>query len=116
MRISVFRKAHFNAAHRLYNPSWTDEKNAEVFGLCNNPYFYATKNCWYMYQLKWYVVYVYVITLEYWYIHTVYDIHYHTKYRITRFVKPGMSLIKMRSPNGKNTKQSGLRTFICGSN
>jgi 6-pyruvoyltetrahydropterin/6-carboxytetrahydropterin synthase len=41
MRISVFRKAHFNAAHRLYNPSWTDEKNAEVFGLCNNPYFHG---------------------------------------------------------------------------
>lgn len=36
MRVSVFRKAHFNAAHRLYNPSWTDEKNQEVFGLCNN--------------------------------------------------------------------------------
>jgi 6-pyruvoyltetrahydropterin/6-carboxytetrahydropterin synthase len=41
MRISVIRKAHFNAAHRLYNPSWTDEKNAEVFGLCNNPYFHG---------------------------------------------------------------------------
>lgn len=36
MRISAFRKAHFNAAHRLHNPNWTDEKNAEVFGLCNN--------------------------------------------------------------------------------
>jgi 6-pyruvoyltetrahydropterin/6-carboxytetrahydropterin synthase len=36
MRISAFRKAHFNAAHRLYNPNWTDEKNQEVFGLCNN--------------------------------------------------------------------------------
>lgn len=41
MRISVIRKAHFNAAHRLYNPNWTDEKNAEVFGLCNNPYFHG---------------------------------------------------------------------------
>ena len=41
MRISVIRKAHFNAAHRLYNPKWTDEKNAEVFGLCNNPYFHG---------------------------------------------------------------------------
>ena len=41
MRIAVIRKAHFNAAHRLYNPSWTDEKNAEVFGLCNNPYFHG---------------------------------------------------------------------------
>ncbi|MEZ4918739.1 MAG: 6-carboxytetrahydropterin synthase [Saprospiraceae bacterium] len=37
MRIAVFRKAHFNAAHRLYNPNWSDEKNQEVFGLCNNP-------------------------------------------------------------------------------
>ncbi len=41
MRVSVIRKAHFNAAHRLYNPNWTDEKNAEVFGLCNNPYFHG---------------------------------------------------------------------------
>ena len=36
MRISVFRRAHFNAAHRLYNPNWSDEKNDQVFGLCNN--------------------------------------------------------------------------------
>jgi len=36
MRISVFRKAHFNAAHRLHNPNWSDEKNKEIFGLCNN--------------------------------------------------------------------------------
>lgn len=36
MRISVFRKAHFNAAHRLHNPNWSDERNAAVFGLCNN--------------------------------------------------------------------------------
>lgn len=36
MRVSVFRKAHFNAAHRLHNPNWSDEKNKEVFGLCNN--------------------------------------------------------------------------------
>jgi 6-pyruvoyltetrahydropterin/6-carboxytetrahydropterin synthase len=36
MRVSVTRKAHFNAAHRLHNPSWTTEKNKEVFGLCNN--------------------------------------------------------------------------------
>lgn len=36
MRISVFRKAHFNAAHRLHNPNWSDEKNEEVYGLCNN--------------------------------------------------------------------------------
>ncbi|KAA3641746.1 MAG: 6-carboxytetrahydropterin synthase [Bacteroidetes bacterium] len=36
MKVSVFRKAHFNAAHRLYNPNWSDQKNQEVFGLCNN--------------------------------------------------------------------------------
>lgn len=41
MRVSVFRKAHFNAAHRLYVPSWSDEKNDAVFGLCNNPYFHG---------------------------------------------------------------------------
>jgi 6-pyruvoyltetrahydropterin/6-carboxytetrahydropterin synthase len=36
MRVAVYRKAHFNAAHRLYNPAWNQEKNNEVFGLCNN--------------------------------------------------------------------------------
>lgn len=36
MRIAVYRKAHFNAAHRLHNPKWSDEKNKEVFGHCNN--------------------------------------------------------------------------------
>ena len=36
MRIAVYRKAHFNAAHRLHNPKWSQEKNKEVFGLCNN--------------------------------------------------------------------------------
>lgn len=41
MRISAFRKAHFNAAHRLHNPAWTDERNQAVFGLCNNPYFHG---------------------------------------------------------------------------
>lgn len=41
MRISVFRRAHFNAAHRLFNPSWSDEKNAEVFGPCSNPHFHG---------------------------------------------------------------------------
>jgi 6-pyruvoyltetrahydropterin/6-carboxytetrahydropterin synthase len=34
--VTVSRKAHFNAAHRLHNPSWSDEKNKEVFGKCNN--------------------------------------------------------------------------------
>ena len=41
MRISVFRRAHFNAAHRLYNPKWSDEKNQEIFGLCNNHNFHG---------------------------------------------------------------------------
>lgn len=36
MKVAVYRKAHFNAAHRLYNPSWTHAQNNEVFGLCNN--------------------------------------------------------------------------------
>ena len=34
--ISVTRKANFNAAHRLHNPNWSDKKNAEFYGLCNN--------------------------------------------------------------------------------
>lgn len=41
MRVSVYRRAHFNAAHRLYNPHWTHEKNDEIFGLCNNPSFHG---------------------------------------------------------------------------
>ncbi len=40
-KISVFRKEHFNAAHRLSNPDWTDDKNNEVFGLCNNPNYHG---------------------------------------------------------------------------
>ena len=35
-RVTAYRKAHFNAAHRLFRPDWSDEKNAEVFGKCNN--------------------------------------------------------------------------------
>jgi len=38
---TVFRKAHFNAAHRLHNPAWSDEKNAEVFGKCSNPKYHG---------------------------------------------------------------------------
>ncbi len=34
--IYVSRKEHFNAAHKLYNPSWSEEKNIEVFGPCAN--------------------------------------------------------------------------------
>jgi 6-pyruvoyltetrahydropterin/6-carboxytetrahydropterin synthase len=41
MKISVCRKEQFNAAHRLYNPVWSDEKNEAVFGKCNNPNFHG---------------------------------------------------------------------------
>jgi len=41
MKIKVSRKAHFNAAHRLYRPDWDFEKNEAVFGLCNNPNFHG---------------------------------------------------------------------------
>jgi 6-pyruvoyltetrahydropterin/6-carboxytetrahydropterin synthase len=41
MKVSVYRKAHFNAAHRLHNPVWSDEKNKTVFGLCNNPNYHG---------------------------------------------------------------------------
>lgn len=36
MKVAVYRKEHFNAAHRLHNPNWSDEKNAATFGKCNN--------------------------------------------------------------------------------
>lgn len=36
MKVTIHRKAHFNAAHRLYNKNWSDEKNAEIFGKCAN--------------------------------------------------------------------------------
>ncbi len=41
MRVTVSRKAHFNAAHRLYRKDWTIEKNQAVFGLCNNPNYHG---------------------------------------------------------------------------
>ena len=41
MSLTVFRKAHFNAAHRLYRKDWSDEKNQSVFGKCNNPNFHG---------------------------------------------------------------------------
>lgn len=41
MLVSVFRRAHFNAAHRLHNPTWSEEQNRQVFGLCNNPSFHG---------------------------------------------------------------------------
>tara|TARA_B110000238_G_scaffold138070_1_gene148780 strand:- start:444 stop:857 length:414 start_codon:yes stop_codon:yes gene_type:complete len=41
MRVTVSRKAHFNAAHRLYRKDWTDKKNDSVFGKCSNPNFHG---------------------------------------------------------------------------
>jgi 6-pyruvoyltetrahydropterin/6-carboxytetrahydropterin synthase len=40
-RVTVHRKAHFNAAHRLYRKDWSDEKNFEVFNKCSNPNFHG---------------------------------------------------------------------------
>lgn len=40
-KVAVFRKEHFNAAHRLFNPAWTDAENDRVFGLCNNPNYHG---------------------------------------------------------------------------
>ena len=40
-RVAVYRKEHFNAAHRLNNPSWDAQRNAEVFGKCNYPNFHG---------------------------------------------------------------------------
>ena len=41
MKVTVSRKSHFNAAHRLFVKSWSDEKNFKVFGKCNNPNFHG---------------------------------------------------------------------------
>ena len=41
MKVKVSRKAHFNAAHRLYRPDWDDTKNNAVFGKCNNPNYHG---------------------------------------------------------------------------
>jgi 6-pyruvoyltetrahydropterin/6-carboxytetrahydropterin synthase len=41
MKVTVSRKAHFNAAHKLYRPDWTDEKNDKVFGKCANKNFHG---------------------------------------------------------------------------
>jgi 6-pyruvoyltetrahydropterin/6-carboxytetrahydropterin synthase len=40
-KVSVYRKEHFNAAHRLHNPDWSDEKNSMIFGKCNNPNYHG---------------------------------------------------------------------------
>lgn len=41
MKVKVSRKAHFNAAHRLYRKDWSDIKNTQVFGKCSNPNFHG---------------------------------------------------------------------------
>jgi len=41
MRIKACRKAHFNAAHRLYRKDWSDEKNVQIFGKCSNPLYHG---------------------------------------------------------------------------
>jgi 6-pyruvoyltetrahydropterin/6-carboxytetrahydropterin synthase len=41
MKVKVSRKEHFNAAHRLFNPVWTNEQNLEVFGKCSYPNYHG---------------------------------------------------------------------------
>jgi 6-pyruvoyltetrahydropterin/6-carboxytetrahydropterin synthase len=41
MKVKVSRRAHFNAAHRLYRKDWDHAQNEAVFGLCNNPHFHG---------------------------------------------------------------------------
>lgn len=41
MKITVCRKAHFNACHRMHNPNWSDARNQAVFGICNNPNYHG---------------------------------------------------------------------------
>ena len=40
-KVAVYRKEHFNAAHRLTNPAWNEEKNNAIFGKCNNPNYHG---------------------------------------------------------------------------
>jgi 6-pyruvoyltetrahydropterin/6-carboxytetrahydropterin synthase len=41
MKTSVYRKEYFNAAHRLHNSNWSEAKNNEIFGVCNNPNYHG---------------------------------------------------------------------------
>jgi|SRR6478609_1668395 len=41
MKVAVYRKEHFNAAHRLFNPEWSFEQNDAFFGKCNNPNYHG---------------------------------------------------------------------------
>ncbi len=40
-KIAIVRCEHFNAAHRLHNKNWSDQKNKDVFGKCNNPNYHG---------------------------------------------------------------------------
>jgi 6-pyruvoyltetrahydropterin/6-carboxytetrahydropterin synthase len=40
-KVAIFRREHFNAAHRLFVPGWTDEQNFKVFGKCSNPHYHG---------------------------------------------------------------------------
>jgi 6-pyruvoyltetrahydropterin/6-carboxytetrahydropterin synthase len=40
-KVAVFRKEHFNSAHRLFVPQWDDSKNEQVFGKCSNPNYHG---------------------------------------------------------------------------
>tara|TARA_R100001369_G_scaffold92561_1_gene138363 strand:- start:22915 stop:23325 length:411 start_codon:yes stop_codon:yes gene_type:complete len=41
MKVTVHRKAHFNAAHRLFRKDWDDQRNRDIFGKCSNPNFHG---------------------------------------------------------------------------
>ena len=41
MKVKVSRKEHFNAAHRLFRPAWSDEQNEKIFGKCSNPHYHG---------------------------------------------------------------------------
>ncbi len=41
MKVKVSRKEHFNAAHRLFRPDWSDAQNEKVFGKCSNPHYHG---------------------------------------------------------------------------
>jgi 6-pyruvoyltetrahydropterin/6-carboxytetrahydropterin synthase len=40
-RVAIFRREHFNAAHRLFVPGWSDEQNFKIFGKCSNPHYHG---------------------------------------------------------------------------
>jgi len=40
-KVAIFRKEHFNAAHRLFNPAWDDKRNTQVFGKCALPNYHG---------------------------------------------------------------------------